>query len=380
VQRTGDCSRCPWSGAQGFLRSKLSRVQFLALILAPFSLVICLSAAERQAGPSSTQARHPTEGQSVRNVPNGLTVQPAPITLGPDETYQFGIADAQGTAIPLHWSLPKPGCSESNCGIVYDNGLFRAPHLFRKEQVVFLIGVPIAEPRLYVIRAQVHLVRRTTALSTTLTRLPPNTRKTPLSASTESGGGSSPGATSAPSRAPLSQASRAEPMPIVTYDGGLLAINAEDATLATVLRLVAEKTGAAISVPPGTGNERIVEHAGPGEPRDILRDFLNGSPFGFIIVNSPDQPHELQQVLLFVKDRSGDSQSISAGQTNASAQIPDPTDSQNQALRVAAGPDLMTSGLPTQSGSVSPEVIQKMMRDKGREIRERALRQGGQPQ
>ncbi len=169
-------------------------------------------------------------------------------------------------------------------------------------------------------------------------------------------------------------------MPIVTYNGGLLAINVEDATLATVLRLVAEKTGAAINVPPGTGNERIVEHAGPGEPRDILKDFLNGSPFGFIIVNSPDHPHELQQVLLFVKDRSGDSQSISAGQTNPSAQIPDAADSQNEALRVAAGPVLLTPGLPAQSGSVSPEVIQKMMRDKGREIRERALQQGGQPQ
>jgi hypothetical protein len=355
-------------------------VQFLALILAPFSLVICSSAAELKAGTSSTRDRHPTDGQSVRNIPSSLTVQPATIALGPDETYQFGIADAKGTAIAVHWSLSKPGCLESNCGIVYDDGLFRAPHRFRRERVVFLIGVPIAEPRLYVIRAEVHLVPRTTVPSTTLIRLPPSTTKTHLLARTESGGGSSSGATSAQSRATLSQASRAEQMPIVTYNGGLLAINVEDETLATVLRLVAEKTGAAINVPPGTGNERIVEHAGPGEPRDILKDFLNGSPFGFIIVNSPDHPRELQQVLLFVKDRSGDSQSISAGQTNPSAQIPDAADSQNEALRVAAGPDLMTPGLPSPSGSVSPEVIQKMMRDKGREIRERALQQGGQTQ
>jgi hypothetical protein len=160
--------------------------------------------------------------------------------------------------------------------------------------------------------------------------------------------------------------------PIVTYNGGLLAINAEDASLATVLHLIAEKTGAVINVPPGTGNERIVAHAGPGEPRDILKDFLNGSPFGFIIVNSPDHPHELQQVLLFVKDPGDDSQSISANQTDSPTL--DAADSQSQALGSAA------SELSPQRRPVPPEVIQRMMRAKAREIRERALQQGAQPQ
>jgi hypothetical protein len=194
----------------------------------------------------------------------------------------------------------------------------------------------------------------------------------PVPASDHSGGDNSAGVTSAPSGAALSSASRAEPVPvvadpIVTYKNGLLTIDAEDATLAAVLQLVAEKTGAAINIPPGTGSERIAAHSGPGEPREILKDFLNGSPFGFIIVNSPEHPHGLQQVLLFVKNPGGDFQP-----TNAAATMPDAADSQNQVL------DSATPELNPQRRPVPPAVIERMMRAKAREIRQRE--EAAQPQ
>ena len=87
--------------------------------------------------------------------------------------------------------------------------------------------------------------------------------------------------------------------PIVTYQNGQLTIDAENSTLAAVLGLVAEKTGAVIDVPAGSGLDRIVEHTGPGRADDVLARLLNGSPFDFIIVGSSERPHDPAQVLLF---------------------------------------------------------------------------------
>lgn len=84
----------------------------------------------------------------------------------------------------------------------------------------------------------------------------------------------------------------------VTYRDGELTIDARNATLAEVLRLVGEKTGATIDIPPGTGQDQIVEHAGPGKPNDVLAQLLNGSRFNFILVNSTQNPQQLAQILL----------------------------------------------------------------------------------
>ncbi len=88
------------------------------------------------------------------------------------------------------------------------------------------------------------------------------------------------------------------PAPVVTYRDGQLAIDAENSTLAEVLNLVAEKTGAVIDVPPGGGLERIVEHTGPARAEDVLTWLLNGSHFDFVIVGSPQPPYGPTLVLL----------------------------------------------------------------------------------
>jgi hypothetical protein len=89
--------------------------------------------------------------------------------------------------------------------------------------------------------------------------------------------------------------------PIVTYRDGQLTIDAKNSTLAEVLRLVAEKSGAKIEVPPGSGLERIYEHAGPGPAQDVLVRLLNGSAYDFIIVSSPQTPNAPAQVLLSLR-------------------------------------------------------------------------------
>ena len=101
--------------------------------------------------------------------------------------------------------------------------------------------------------------------------------------------------------APAGSVVSAQHPPVVIYGDGQLTINAQNSTLAEVLKLVAEKTGAVIEVPPGSGLDRIVEHTGPGQADDVLARLLNGSPFDFIIVGSPQRPHELTQVLLSLR-------------------------------------------------------------------------------
>jgi hypothetical protein len=101
--------------------------------------------------------------------------------------------------------------------------------------------------------------------------------------------------------APAGTVVSAQHPPVVTYRDGQLTINAQNSTLSEVLKLVAEKTGAVIEVPPGSGLDRIVEHTGPGQADDVLARLLNGSPFDFIIVGSPQRPHELTQVLLSLR-------------------------------------------------------------------------------
>lgn len=87
----------------------------------------------------------------------------------------------------------------------------------------------------------------------------------------------------------------------VTYRDGQLTIDARNSTLAEVLNLVGQKTGAKIEIPPDAGQERIYEHAGPGKPNDVLTQLLNGSHLNFIIVNSQEQPDTVAQVLLSVE-------------------------------------------------------------------------------
>ncbi len=163
----------------------------------------------------------------------------------------------------------------------------------------------------------------------------------------------------------------------VSYTDGQLRIDAENVTLAAVLKLVAEKTGAAIEVPPGTGTERIFEHIGPGRPEDVLASLLNGSPFDFVIVGSPLGTHEPTQVLLSMR-----------GTVTPAMLTPEPPKT------VAASSPLWTPPPPASPAAVlppidpatlppkeqlTPEVLGQLMKDKARELRDQLQQQQPPP-
>jgi hypothetical protein len=90
------------------------------------------------------------------------------------------------------------------------------------------------------------------------------------------------------------------PNPTITYNNGLLSIDAENAPLADVLYAIGEKTGAGIQLPMSDGMlDRVALKMGPVTPRQLLTTLLEGSRYTYFIVE--DGSGGLQKVILTPK-------------------------------------------------------------------------------
>lgn len=88
--------------------------------------------------------------------------------------------------------------------------------------------------------------------------------------------------------------------PEVTYQGGQLVIVARNSTMGDVLNEVKQKTGAAVEMP-AASSERVVGKFGPGAPRDVMAQLLNGSHFDYVLLGSPADPGALKKVVLIAR-------------------------------------------------------------------------------
>ncbi|MGB8061745.1 MAG: hypothetical protein WCF26_07610 [Candidatus Sulfotelmatobacter sp.] len=84
----------------------------------------------------------------------------------------------------------------------------------------------------------------------------------------------------------------------VEFHNGLLQIDAENVTFLETLKAVSVRTGAEVQFPVGALREPIFVHLGPGKPRDVLNQLLNGSPFNYIVLSSDSRPDEITRVIL----------------------------------------------------------------------------------
>ncbi len=75
--------------------------------------------------------------------------------------------------------------------------------------------------------------------------------------------------------------------PQVSYEHGELTIVARNSVMGDILRAVRDQTNAILDVP-GNANERVVGQMGPGPPRDVLAQLLNGSRFNYVILGFGD--------------------------------------------------------------------------------------------
>lgn len=103
----------------------------------------------------------------------------------------------------------------------------------------------------------------------------------------------------APEPPPTPEHGPASP-PEVTFRNGQLTIIARNSTLNDVLNQVRSKTGASIDMP-APSNERVAGQFGPGAPRDVMAQLLNGSHFDYVMVGSPSDPSGLKKVVLTAK-------------------------------------------------------------------------------
>jgi len=232
-------------------------------------------------------------------------------------------------------------------------------------------------PLPHAVAAAPAMARRNVARSTVLLALPDEVAAAPRGTVVSKQNGLVRGQEPSPvqaerSSAGSSLAAAGAPLdaPVVTYRNGQLTIDAENSTLAAVLELVAEKTGAVIEVPPGSGLERIVEHTGPGRAEDVLASLLNGSPFDFVIVGSPQPPHVPMQVLLSLHgpDTSA-SLPPQLPKTSTSASLWTPP--QDVPAEAAVPYDLDGRSFQRPKEPLSPEVIGQMMKDRAQQLREK---------
>ena len=124
--------------------------------------------------------------------------------------------------------------------------------------------------------------------------------------------------------------------PRVTYQNGLLTIDAQNSTLSQVLRAVQAQTGASVEMPSSAANERVMMQVGPGRPRDVLNTLLNGSKFNYIILGMINNPGGVQKVILTTRQNTpatvNTAQNNSPGQGQVQYQPPPPEEPQDEEM------------------------------------------------
>jgi hypothetical protein len=108
-----------------------------------------------------------------------------------------------------------------------------------------------------------------------------------------------PATTPAPEPPPTPEKGPASP-PDVSFQDGQLTILARNSTLGDVLNAVKQKTGATVEMAV-ISSERVVGRFGPGAPRDVMAQLLNGSHYDYVLVGSPADPGALKKVVLMAR-------------------------------------------------------------------------------
>ncbi|MFZ0913884.1 MAG: hypothetical protein WBQ76_00770 [Candidatus Korobacteraceae bacterium] len=145
-----------------------------------------------------------------------------------------------------------------------------------------------------------------------------------------------------PPPAPLTPEQMSPTPPQVTYQNGLLTIDARNSTLSQVLRAVQARTGASVEMPSSAANERVMMQVGPGRARDVLNTLLNGSKFDYVILGMADNPGGVQKVVLITRQNAA--ATVNTAQSNAPGHAqpqyqPPPDEPQDEEMPTEVEPD-----------------------------------------
>lgn len=87
----------------------------------------------------------------------------------------------------------------------------------------------------------------------------------------------------------------------VSFQDGMLSVMSTKGSLADVLAEIRKQTGADIPIPAGAEQEEVAASLGPGTPRDVVSQLLNGSRYNFILIGADNDPNKLERVILSPK-------------------------------------------------------------------------------
>jgi hypothetical protein len=135
---------------------------------------------------------------------------------------------------------------------------------------------------------------------------------------------------------------------VVTYENGLLTVQAMNSTLGGLLAAIRNKTGIQFEGLEGGAQERVAIAMGPAPESEVLAAILGGSSFDYVVVGRPDSPEIVQRVLLM--PRGG------PASTTAGAPPPRPANAQGEGDDEDT-PDEQAAGEP-QDTPVRPPVTQ----------------------
>ena len=107
--------------------------------------------------------------------------------------------------------------------------------------------------------------------------------------------------TSAPAPASPTNESRAA----VDYVSGRLTVVADNATLGSVLKLIAGKTGAVVDLAPELQNEPVIARLGPDSVREVLTGLLNSPRIDYIVFGTGDEPGSLHRIVVRTRNSFG---------------------------------------------------------------------------
>jgi len=104
--------------------------------------------------------------------------------------------------------------------------------------------------------------------------------------------------------------------PVISWDGKLLTIDAENTSLSEILLAIRARTGASIEMPPSTSSERVAVHMGPAPVREVISSLLYGTDFNYVIQSSDGDQEGLGKVIITAREKDG-SEDVSASNTPA---------------------------------------------------------------
>jgi hypothetical protein len=114
-----------------------------------------------------------------------------------------------------------------------------------------------------------------------------------------------------------------------------------------VLNQLKQKTGATFDMPPAS-NERVVGQFGPGAPRDVIAQLLNGSHYDYVLMGSPADPGSLKKVILMAR-------------ASGPEPAPQPQTAPNQEQSLQAVPEIeQDQSSEDTAPDVQPEIPQAM--------------------